>query len=267
MDGARYSAGRPLSAGAILNAAFELYRRQARGAWLIAAIIVVPAQVLVWIMIRVSLSGDARARHGTVYASSGSTFPTVAINLLGFLAGVLALGALTRLLVQSYTGRRTTWEEALAYASTHFAPLLILSVITVVGLLVGFALFLVPGIFLTVAWSAAVPALMFERARPTVALRRSMELITGYWWTACGVLVLGLLIIVGLSFLVDLLVAGLQRSSSIDLILTLQGISRAIGAILTYPFLAAISVTIYANVRSAKEIVDPVDLMPDPSSR
>jgi hypothetical protein len=267
MDGARYSAGRPLRAGAILNAAFELYRRQARAAWMIAAIIVVPAQVLVWIMVRVSLSGDAQARNGTVYASSGSTFPTVAINLLGFLAGALALGALTRLLVQGYTGRHTTWEEALAYASTHFVPLLILSVLTVLGLLLGYAFFLVPGIFLTVAWSAAVPALMFERAGPTVALRRSMELIAGYWWTMAGVLVLALLIIIGFSYLVDVLVAGLQHSTSIDVILTLQGLARAIGAILTYPFLAAVSVTIYANARARKEVVDPVGLMPEPPSR
>ncbi len=267
MDGPRFSAGRPLSATTILNGAFEVYRRRARDAWLIAAVIVIPAQVLVWIMIRVSLSGDAQARHGTIYASSGSTLPTVAINLLGFLAGALALGALTRLLVQSYAGRPTSWEEALAYASAHFAPLLILSAITVVGLIVGYALFLIPGVFLTVAWSAAVPALMFERAAPTRALRRSMELITGYWWTMFGALVLTLLMVVGFSYLVDILVAGLQRSTSLDLILTLQGLARAVGSILTYPFLAAVSVTIYANTRAAKELVSPVDLLPDPPAR
>jgi hypothetical protein len=267
MDGARFYARRSLRASAVLNAAFDLYRRQAKAAWSIAALIVIPAQVLVWIMVRVSLSGDAYAKHGVIHASSGSTFPTVAVTLLGLLAGALALGALTRLLVQAYTGRRTSWEEALAYASTHFGRLLILTALTLVGLVVGFAFFLVPGVFLTVAWSAAVPALMFERAGPTEALRRSMELITGYWWTMFGALVLALLMIVGFSYLVDVLVAGLQRSSSIDVILTLQGLSRAIGAIITYPFLAAVSVTIYGNLRAAKELVDPVGLMPEPPPR
>ncbi len=260
MDGVRSSAGSPLTASAILNAAFELYRRQARGAWTIVALIAVPAQILVWIMIRVSLS-RAHAAHGTIYASSGVALPSVAITLLGFLSGLLTIGALSRLLVETYTGRRASWEQSLAFASSHFLPLLVLAVVMAAGLVLGYV-FIVPGIFLTVAWSAAVPVLMFEAVSPFRALGRSSELIRGYWWTIFGVLLLALLIIIGITFLVDLILTGVQSSSSIDAILTLEAVARALGAILTYPFLAALSVVIYANLRSAKEGVGPEDLMP-----
>jgi hypothetical protein len=230
------------------------------------ALIAVPAQVLVWIMIRVSLPAGAHGAGGGIYAATGTSVPTLAINLLGFLSGALAVGALTRLLIEAYTGRRTSWDEALGFASSHFAALLVLAVIVVVGLAVGYALFLVPGVFLTVAWSACVPALMFDRVRPTVALRRSMDLIAGNWFSAFGALVLALLIVVGISYLIVLVVAGIQSSSSIDVILTLQAVSRALSAILTYPLLAALSVVIYANLRAAKEGVRPEALMPRASA-
>ena len=265
MDGARFPAGSQPSAGAILNASFELYRRQARGAWTIVALIAVPAQILVWIMVRVSLSGDARARHGAIYASSGVALPTVAVTLLGFLSGLLTIGALSRLMVETYTGRRTTWEESLAFASSHFVRLLILALVILVGLVVGYT-FIIPGIFLTVAWSAAIPVLMFERTPPLRALSRSWELIRGYWWTIFGALLMSLLIVVGISFLVDVILTGAQSSSSIDLILTLEAVARALGAILTYPFVAALSVVIYANLRATKEGVLPENLMPEASS-
>ncbi len=260
MDEARSSTGAPLSVGAILSDAFELYRRQARGAWAIVALIAIPAQVLVWVMIRTSLSGRVRVAHGSIYASSAA-IPTVAITLLGFLSGVLAIGALTRLCVETYAGQAAYWQDSLGFASANFAPLLGLAVLFVLGLTVGFV-FIVPGVFLTVAWSTAVPALMVERLGPILALRRSWELVRGYWWTIFGALVVALLIIVGISFLVDVILTGAQSSSSIDAILTLQGLSRAIGAILTYPFLAAVAVVIYAGLRAQKDGVRRTGLMP-----
>ena len=260
MDGPRPSAGAPPRAGAILHDAFELYRQQARGAWAIVGLIAIPAQILVWIMIRISLSGHVRVQNGSIYASSAA-IPTVAITLLGFLSGVLAIGALTRLCVETYAGQRTSWQDSLGFASANFAPLLMLSLVFVLGLTIGYV-FIIPGVFLTVAWSASVPALMVERIGPMLALRRSMELVRGYWWTIFGAIVFAVLIIVGISFLVDVVLTGPQSSSNIDLILALQGLARAIGAILSYPFLAAVAVVIYAGLRAQKDGVRPTSLMP-----
>jgi hypothetical protein len=223
-------------------------------------LIVIPAQVLVWIMIRTSLSGRVRVAHGSIYVSNAA-IPTVAITLLGFLSAVLAIGALTRLCVETYAGQHTRWQDSLGFASANFAPLLGLALVFVLGLTVGLV-FIIPAVFLTVAWSAAVPALMVERVGPMLALRRSWELVRGYWWTIFGAIVVALLIIVGLSFLIDVLLTGAQSSSSVDVILTLQGLSRALGAVLTYPFLAAVAVVIYASLRAHKDGVRPTGLMP-----
>ncbi len=240
-----------MTVGTILNAAFDLYRRELRGLWAIAALIVIPAQVLVWAMVRVSLPSGARAMNGTIYASSSTAVPTVAILLLGFLSAVLAVGALSRLLGEAYTGPQTSWQESLGYASTQLLPLVALVVTAAVLLTIAYTLVL-PGIFLTVAWSASVPALMLERIGPIRALGRSWELIQGHWWTVFGVLLIALGMVVGVTFLLDAPL-GSAGSSNIDLILVLEGISRALAAIVTYPLLAAIAVVIYAELRSEKE--------------
>lgn len=239
-----------MTVGTILNAAFDLYRRELRGLWAIAALIVIPAQALVWVMVRVSLPSGAKAVNGTIYASSSTAVPTVAILLLGFLSAILAVGALSRLLGEAYAGVQAGWQESLGYASAQLLPLVALVVIATVLLTIGYTL-VVPGIFLTVAWSASVPALMLERIGPIRALGRSWELIQGHWWTVFGALLIALGMVVGVSFLLDIPLGA--ASSSVDGILALSGISRALAAIVTYPLLAAIAVVIYAELRSEKE--------------
>jgi hypothetical protein len=265
MEGAGVPGGlaQPPTAGGIIRAAFDLYRRQARGAWAIVALIVIPAQAIVWVLIRVSLS-NAFARDGTIYTSSSTALPTVAIALLGFFSAILAIGALTRLLVEEYTGHRTTWQDSLGYASTHLLPLATLAIVTGVLLTIGYVLFVIPGIFLTVAWCAAVPILMYERTRPIQSLRRSWELVKGHWLMTFGALLLGLVIVFGISFLVGAILGGTASSSSIDLVLGLSAISRAVADILAYPLVAAIAVVIYVTLRADKEGPVGGDLVSEP---
>ena len=252
----------PLTVGGILNPAFELYRKQAVSLWTTAALVVVPAQILIWIIVRVSLSNDAFARDGTVF-TSGSTAPsTAAVAVLGFLSAILAMGALSRLLAETYTGHPSSWQESLRYASRHLAPLLWLGIVSGIALAIGYALLIVPGVFLTVAWSVAVPALMFEATPVFGALRRSWELVQGHWWTTFGALLVALIIIFGISFLVGAILSGIASSSSIAVVLTLSCLSRAVAAILAYPLIAAVAVVIYANLRSQKEGVSPESLVP-----
>ncbi len=265
MEGARFSGSSraPLTVSGTINAAFELYRRQAKGAWATVTLIVVPSQVIVWLLIKASLSSNAFARNGTVYTSS-TAVPTVAITLLGFLSAVLTIGALSRLLVEEYTGHPATWQDSLGYASTHLVPLVILAVVSWVLLVIAYILLIVPGIFLTVAWCAAVTVLMYEGTTPLQALRRSRELVRGHWWMTFGALLVGLVIVVGISFLVGLILGGATSSSSVSVVLLLSGISRAVAAILAYPLVAGIAVVLYVNLRSAKEGSSHPGLDPDP---
>lgn len=246
----------PLTVGLIVSIALDLYRRQLRGLWAIAALIVIPTQALVWVMIRVSLTSHARAVHGVIRDSSSAAVPTLAILLLGFLSAILAMGALSRLLGEAYTSQAQSWQESLGYASTQLLPLVVLAVLEIIGVLAGLTLFVLPGIFLGVAWWASVPVLMLERTGPLRALTRSWELVRGYWWTVFGSLLIAVSGVVGVNFLAGLVAEG-ASSSSVDTVLTLNSVSTAVADLLGFPLLAAVAVVAYMELRAQKEGMTP----------
>ena len=253
MEGAPLRA--PLTVSTILDGAVGLYRQQIRGLWAIVALIVLPVQALVWVMIRVSLTSHALVRGGVIRDSS-STLPTLAIVLLGFLSAILAVGAMSRLLGESYTDQPASWQESLGYASTKLGPLVALAVLELIGVLAGLTLFVLPGVFLAVTWSASVPTLMLERTGPLQALTRSMELVRGYWWTVFGGLLIGVGIVVGISFLAGV-VSKAVSASSVDGVLTANAVTTAVANLITFPLLASIAVVIYIELRATKERSQP----------
>lgn len=251
MEGRLSTDGTPdrLTVGRILDGAFDLYRRQIKGLWAIVALIVLPAQALVWVMIRVSLSSHARAVNGVIHDSSSAALPTVAILLLGFLSAILAVGAMSRLLGEAYAGRPASWQESLGFASTQLGPLVILAVIEIIGVAVGFTFFVFPGIFLAVAWSASVPVLMLERTGPARALGRSWELVRGYSWTVFGALLIGIGMVVGINFVAGLVANGVS-ASSVDGVLTVNAVTTGLADLVSFPLLAAIAVVVYVELQA-----------------
>lgn len=241
--------------------AFSLYRRQAMSLWTIVAIIIVPAQVAVWVIIRLSLSGGTTFAHnGTIYTSDSTAPTTISLIVFGFVAAVLCVGALSRLLLDSYTGHRTTWRRSLAYSAERLGPLIWLALISGLLIGIGFVLIVVPGVYLLVAWIVSVPVLMFEGTGSIEALRRSRELISDHWWTAFAALLLGLICIIGVSILAGAILGAVAKSGSVDVVLTLSCLSRIIGALISYPILAAICAVLYAELRGQREHIGAHDM-------
>jgi hypothetical protein len=248
--------GAGLGVGGILRAAFDVYRQQALSLWTIVVLIVIPVQVLEWVLVRISLSHPF-ARGGTVYTNSSTLVPALAVAVLGFLSAVIAIGALSKCVVDAYTGHPTDWRHSVGFASEHWWPLAVLSIVTGLLLTIAFVLFVIPGIYFTVVWCVAVPALVFERIGPFAALGRSSQLIRGNWWSTFAVLVVGILTIIILSYVIGLILGAIASSGSVDVVLALAGISRTISALLAYPILAALTAVIYVELRARKEGIDP----------
>jgi hypothetical protein len=263
MEGAMFSAPgeTPLGVGGILDRAFKLYREQATNLWTIAALIVVPAQVLVWVIVRASLGSGSFASDGTVYTTSSTAVPELAIIVFGFLAAILSMGALSKCLLDAYTGQRTDWRHSLGYASERLGSLAWLAILTGVLLVVGYVLLIIPGIYLTVSWIVAVPVLMFEGIGGWGALKRSHDLVKGRWWATFGALLVGILLVIAVSVVVGLVLGAIASSNSINVVLTLSGVSRILSAIITYPVLAALSTVIYVDLRARKEGVQLHDVV------
>ena len=128
---------------------------------------------------------------GFMYWRGGSNSVTDSlISIIIFVAALIAayyfirgyLGAFL-LLKNNYEG-----DEKAIYKSTeaYFWPYLGLALLTAVFVLLWSLLLIIPGIIYGIFYSFSVFAFFFEDKRGRAAMRRSTDLITGYWWPVFG---------------------------------------------------------------------------------
>jgi hypothetical protein len=118
-------------------------------------------------------------------------------------------------------------------------------------------LFIVPGVYLYVAWSVGIPALLGEKLGVFRAMGRSWALTRGRFWACLGVLVLAVLLqaIVLLSVLA--IITGITGSSDNDTVTFLgQGVASLIANTLVLPFQVAVTTVLYIDLRVRKEGFD-----------
>ncbi len=80
---------------------------------------------------------------------------------------------------QALGGRAVSLDQCLNQGIARFLPVLGLTILWWLGVMLGFLVFIVPGIILTVIWSAALPAVVTERAGVFDAFGRSRSLTRG----------------------------------------------------------------------------------------
>jgi len=256
---------RPLGVGETLDVALKLYRARATSLWQIVASVIVPLEIIVVIIDRVTLPSDVYVQNGQLYTNSLSgvnsasgTIALIVVGLLGLFGQLLSHGATFKLLLDGYLGRSTDVGQSFAFASHRLMSLLWLVILITVMVAIGFIL-IIPGIWLIVAFSVAVPVLMLEGLRGWAALRRSMDLVHGRWWATFGRLVAMLLMYI-VALIVIGVIAGALRSglsvTNVTLFVLIGGILQAVVVILLTPFIAATITVIYIDLRVRKEALD-----------
>jgi hypothetical protein len=96
--------------------------------------------------------------------------------VVALFGGLLLSGAVTHGALAEMSGRPTRFGENLSRSLGDGPVLLALGVVTTVGIMVGLALLVIPGIMLAMAWSVVIPVRMSERLGVLDAITRSREL-------------------------------------------------------------------------------------------
>ncbi|MEV0226675.1 hypothetical protein [Streptomyces sp. NPDC050704] len=132
----------------------------------------------------------------------------------------------------------------------------------------------VVALWLLVRFSLASPALMLEKQGVLKSLSRSAKLVRGSWWRVFGIQLLATIIanivasiiVIPFAFLAAALsgdgVSGFLNSGTGDLgwtFLIVSGIGSVIGAMLTFPITAGVTVLLYIDQRIRREALD-IDL-------
>ena len=114
-------------------------------------------------------------------------------------------------------------------------------------------------VWLGVLWAMTTPAYVLEGIPALRSFRRSAELVRGQWWRVFGILLLGGLISVVVSFVLALpfgvvaTLAGTPGTTGYTVVTALGGI---VAGTVTAPFSAGISGLLYFDQRMRREAFD-----------
>jgi hypothetical protein len=257
---------RPLGIGEILDVAIKITTRHWWTLARIVLVVVVPIQLLA-ALIDISVSEGVVTTGGqTGFDESGEidvdqvwTFAAAAIlaAVLTLLAQTLATGACFKAVADAYLGREPSWRRSLSETFRRLHSIVWVSILTYV--LGGLALLacIAPGVWLFIAWTVAVPALLTEGVKGTQALRRSFRLVRHFWWRTAALVLLGgiLASIVGLA-LGGALGALTFSADSDAAVIAANLIATVVAGAITTPFVAAMTIVLYIDLRVRKEGFD-----------
>ena len=231
----------------------------------VVVFVVLPVQIVSALITASADPGSLNTRSS--FGSSGPTASdvqavigaTLIVLVLEVLSSTLASGACFRAIASAYLGERTGWRESLSYALRHVHSLIWVTFLTGLAAGVGFVLCVIPGIYLWVAFSLAVPVLLTEEVRGRRALGRSRDLVRGFWWRVFAVVVLGYILSGILSGAISALVVGVstvQQGQASLLGIVVSIVAGTVSKLLTTPFIAAFITVLYFDLRVRKEAFD-----------
>lgn len=146
----------------------------------------------------------------------------------------------------TFDDRRASFGDCLMGGLRKWPALFLLNLMRGGAVLVGYVLFIVPGVILSLAWYLAGPIQVLEGGSPLASLRRSAELTRGRRWSlfglSIGLAVFGFLIGLVAGF-VGGFVAGFAKAFGAHL--PAEVLAYPLTYVLLYPFSAAVSAAVY----------------------
>jgi hypothetical protein len=254
---------RPLGIGEILDAGIKLFLRHWRTLVLSVVGLILPVQILS-ALVTASVAPeqfDLTSTESGVDEGEEAEFLVGqgVIAVLSIISILLATAVCFKAVADAYLGVEPEWRRSLRFAVRRLGGLF--GVALIGGILVALATvaLIVPGIWLFVMYSVAVPALLLERIGPVGALRRSFRLVRGRWWPTAGALLVGYLLIGIIGALVSGVILIIPSVVAEDN--TLAGalgsvVGGTVGSVLTTPYSAAVVTLLYFDLRVRREGLD-----------
>ena len=266
---------RPLGVGEIIDAAIKVVSSNARVLFTIAAMIFAPLGILQLLAYTAFGAGDIASlldslavEDSTLTDEQFDLFLDSAVQLLilvlvlAVLAGVgtvLAQGATVKAVADVYQGSVPEWQQSIRFGFRRFFAILGAVLMVFIGSTFGLIFCLVPGVWLYISWSVTVPALVVEHLGAFEAIPRSYRLVRRRFWPVLGVVVLSVLLYGTISYLFSLagsLFTFLGDGTSVGIPVAASVISSTLSSIVVQPFIAAVLIVLYFDLRVRAEGYD-----------
>jgi hypothetical protein len=170
---------REMSIGRVLERAVSTIRHNPGVIIALALLIgVLPRIALTYIAASAGLIGAFNPGNP---GSFGIVWKTILVTtLIGFVASGILQGALTRVTFADSEGRVASFGDALATGVSVLLPLIGVGMVYAICTMIGFLLFIIPGLIVITALAVAASSLVVERNGVFGAIARSRELTKGY---------------------------------------------------------------------------------------
>ena len=257
---------RPLGIGEIFDVGITIYRRNFRALLTLVFVVVAPIEILSALIQSSALpEGDGlitETPSGAIEVDEElwrSVAAFVAAGLLSFVGATVATGACFKAIADGYLGERAEWRPALRFAARRLHSILWVTILGGFIAVLGLVLIVIPGIYLYIAFSVAVPVLLTEGARGRRALGRSRRLVKGRWWGTFGVVALGAILVGIVSGALAGLAAAITTFDTTDPTLAsfvVNTTATVLASLIATPLTAAFIVVLYFDLRVRKEAFD-----------
>jgi hypothetical protein len=256
---------RPRSVGEILDAAVLLYRARFGAVMRVALLVIIPVELVNMLVLlsalpdefTVGVSGEVTPVYNSDTDAAVQIAATVATILLSALATAFVTAATTRVVADAYVAHSGEAADAMRETGRRLLPIIGLTIVVTVATIAGFVACFVPGIWLSVVWSVAIPVLILEGTGVFKALGRSFALTKIRFWLAFGVVWLSQLLVFVLGFGLGVaLVWAIASTDSPSAEVIAQSTANAVASIITTPFAAAAVVVLYFDLRIRGEAFD-----------
>lgn len=193
---------------------------------------------------------------------SGIIGPAIAIYFLYLVLILVMYSAIIKMTVNAINKRAVDLGEAVRTGLSLFFPILGITILASIGIMFGFLLLIIPGIFLALGWMLAFHVKIIEGTSVTESLSRSWELSKGYkrWILLVMVIFAVFGMLISLAFQIPVLVLGNPQTAIVDGGTTTFWVANAIATGLTQMISVALSyvglTATYLEIRRVKEGVD-----------
>jgi len=204
----------------VLRQSSEIYRESVLKLWILAIILLAPAQVL------------------SLLLDGPLTWWIPMLVVLPLEAWLIAAVVKLVLVETTQIGPGPSVGSLLKSALSCLVSMTVLSFMAQVAISIGVVFLIVPGVFLAVIWIVAPPALVIEKVGPFDALHRSFELTRGNRVRILP-LVLVFLVAEALSLGVGFLLSDMPA---------LSNVFGTLYSVIVYPFVVIVSTVLYLRL-------------------
>jgi hypothetical protein len=250
---------RPLGVGEIFDVSIKIYRRHFGTLIKLVSLVVVPVGI-VSALVEVSALPSEGDLYDIDNDEVGTYIAGIAVTvLLAIVAWTVATAASFKAVADAYLGQEPDWRNSIGFVLRRLHSVIWILVLSFLILIPAFIACVLPGIWLGVAYSVAIPAFLTERTKGFQSLKRSYRLVRGRWWPTFAVVFLGYLLTSIVGGALGAVVGGTTAFDTAEVTVSsvvANAAASIIANILTIPFIAAFLIVLYFDLRVRKEAFD-----------